>query len=259
MKNFFKIIIIFTLIFSAFSCDKKTGSDYQYVMSKGTMKIGITEFPPMNYHDADGNLIGLDTELTKAVCEKLGVKPEFIEINWELREKELDLKNIDCIWNGTTLTDREKILSITDPYIASKEVLVVKSDRIAELHNSLAKTTISVERGSTGELISLFINDEISIRLADSQLHALYDVETGAADAAVVDYLMIFGGIGEGTKFADLTIDSRPMSDDEVMVIALRHGSDLTKKVNKIMEDMKKDGTIKAIAKKYGIENLLVD
>ena len=171
----------------------------------------------------------------------------------------MDLKNIDCIWDGTTLTDREKLLSVTDPYIASKEVLVTKTDRLEELHKSLDNATISVERGSTGELISLFINDEISIRLADSQLHALYDVESRAADAAVVDYLMIFGGIGEGTKFADLTIDSRPMSEDEVMIIAFRQGSNLTKRVNKIMEKMKKDGTVKTIAKKYGIEKLLVD
>lgn len=259
MKKACLLIALLTLIISTISCEKNIVNDYKYIKSKGVMKIGITEFPPMNYHDADGNLIGLDTELAETVCAELGVKPEFVEINWELREKELDLKNIDCIWNGTTLTDREKILSITDPYISSKEVLVTKTDRLSEICHSLQGDVISVERGSTGERISLFIQDEISIKLADSQLHALYDVETGAADAAVVDYLMIFGGIGEGTPFADLTIDTHPMSDDEVMVIAFRRGSDLTKKVNKIMEKLKQNGTIKTIAKKYGIEELLIN
>ena len=75
-------------------------SDLDDIKGKGKMVIGYTVYEPMNYTDADGNFTGFDTELATAVCEKLGVEPEFVEINWDTKVVELDAKSIDCIWNG---------------------------------------------------------------------------------------------------------------------------------------------------------------
>ena len=80
-------------------------SDLDDIKGKGKMVIGYTVYEPMNYTDADGNFTGFDTELATAVCEKLGVEPEFVEINWDTKVVELDAKSIDCIRNGMTLTD----------------------------------------------------------------------------------------------------------------------------------------------------------
>lgn len=83
----------------------ETDSDVQYIKDKGTLVIGITEFEPMDYQDADGNWIGFDADLAKLVAEKLGVTPEFVVINWDNKVFELNSKNIDVVWNGMTLTD----------------------------------------------------------------------------------------------------------------------------------------------------------
>ena len=80
-------------------------SDLDDIKGKGKMVIGYTVYEPMNYTDADGSFTGFDTELATAVCEKLGVEPEFVEINWDTKVVELDAKSIDCIWNGMTLTE----------------------------------------------------------------------------------------------------------------------------------------------------------
>ena len=102
--------------------------DLAYVQEKGELIIGITYFAPMNYKDADGNLIGFETEFAKAVCEKLGVKAKFVEINWDSKEIELEAKNIDCIWNGMTITDeRLANMSISVPYMQNKQVMVAKA------------------------------------------------------------------------------------------------------------------------------------
>ena len=77
-------------------------SDLAYIQSNGKMVVGYTVYEPMNYTDADGSFTGFDTELATAVCEKLGVEPEFVEINWDTKETELAAKSIDCIWNGLT-------------------------------------------------------------------------------------------------------------------------------------------------------------
>lgn len=103
-------------------------SDWEYIKNKGELIIGITYFAPMNYKNDDGELVGFETEFAKAVCEELGVTAKFQEISWAAKETELAAKNIDCIWNGMTITDeRLEAMSISIPYMQNKQVMVTKS------------------------------------------------------------------------------------------------------------------------------------
>lgn len=106
----------------------ETDSDWAYIQEKGELIIGITYFAPMNYTNDAGELVGFETEFAKAVCAELGINAKFQEISWSAKETELAAKNIDCIWNGMTITDERKAnMSITIPYMANKQVMVVKS------------------------------------------------------------------------------------------------------------------------------------
>lgn len=108
--------------------DTVTEGDLAYIKDKGELVIGITLFAPMNYEDENGELTGFETEFAKAVCEKLGVKAKFVEINWDAKEIELNSKNIDCIWNGMTINaDRLANMSISVPYMQNKQVMVSKA------------------------------------------------------------------------------------------------------------------------------------
>ncbi len=103
-----------------------TEGDLEYIKDKGELIVGITLFAPMNYKDGE-ELVGFETEFAKAVCEKLGVKAKFQEINWDSKEVELEAKTIDCIWNGMTITDeRLENMSISVPYMNNKQVMVAK-------------------------------------------------------------------------------------------------------------------------------------
>ena len=75
---------------AASTTEAAADSDLAYIQGKGKMTIGYTVYEPMNYTDADGNFTGFDTELATAVCEKLGVEPDFVEINWDTKIVELD-------------------------------------------------------------------------------------------------------------------------------------------------------------------------
>jgi polar amino acid transport system substrate-binding protein len=109
----------------AFEEEVKEG-DLAYIKEKGELIVGITLFAPMNYYDGE-ELIGFETEFAKAVCDKLGVEAKFVEINWNSKEIELNAKNIDCIWNGMTITDeRVENMSISVPYMQNKQVMVSK-------------------------------------------------------------------------------------------------------------------------------------
>lgn len=106
-------------------------ADWEYIKEKGTLVIGITYFEPMNYIDENNELTGFETEFAKAVCEILGVTPVFQEISWTAKETELNAKNIDCIWNGLTITpERQETMEISKPYMNNKQVLVVKAENV---------------------------------------------------------------------------------------------------------------------------------
>lgn len=84
-------------------------SDVAYVKDKGTLVIGITDFAPMDYKNENGQWIGFDADMAKAFAKSLGVKAEFVEIDWDNKIMELDGKTIDCVWNGMTLTDENSL------------------------------------------------------------------------------------------------------------------------------------------------------
>ena len=239
-----------------------TASDLAYVQNKGTLVVGITYLEPLDFQDADGNWIGFDAEVAAAVAAKLGVEVKFQEISWEAKETELAAKQIDCIWNGLTITPaRQEEMSITTPYMLNKQVAVVRAAD-AEKYTSVesfAGATVAAEAGSAGEEI---VND----KMADAayvekgvQLDALTEVKALTADAAVIDFVMAYYLVNkEGSDYADLQILDIELSEEEYYGIAFRKGSDLTVKVNELLAELTEDGTIGTIAAKYALTDALV-
>jgi len=127
-------------------------SDYGYIIGKGALTIGITIYEPMNYYGADNVLTGFDTEFALAVCDRLNLEADFVEINWDTKEIELAAKTIDCIWNGMTITDeRAANMSISLPYVKNAQVILVKSDSGITSTADLIGKTVVAEIGSAGE------------------------------------------------------------------------------------------------------------
>ncbi len=242
--------------------DVTATSDTDYIMSNGKMIIGITLFAPMNYYDNDTNeLIGFETEFAKAVCEKIGVTPEFQEINWDSKEIELNAKNIDCIWNGMTITDERKAnMEISAPYMANKQVMVVKRDNAEKFAEGVIGAAVVAEAGSAGEEIATsdaFFADS-AFTPVDSMAKALMDVAAGTSDIAIVDYVASIGSIGEGTDFEDLVVVEEKEFSPEEYGIAFRKGSDMATVVNNTIDELIADGTLDEIGKKYKLDALLI-
>lgn len=104
-------------------------SDVAYIVEKGTLIVGITEFAPMDYKDDAGEWIGFDADMAKLVAEKLGVKVQFVEIDWDNKIMELDSKNIDVVWNGMTLTTEvTSAMECTNAYCNNAQVVVVPAE-----------------------------------------------------------------------------------------------------------------------------------
>ena len=121
---FIALVMMMTMTIPALAADE---TDSEYVKQKGTLVVGITDFAPMDYKDDDGNWIGFDADMAKLVAEKLGVAVEFQIINWDMKVEELDGKQIDCVWNGMTLTDGvQAAMECTNAYCENAQVVITK-------------------------------------------------------------------------------------------------------------------------------------
>ncbi len=240
--------------------ETNTNSDLAYIRDKGNMVIGYTIMEPLNYEDENGDFVGFETEFATAVCDKLGVEPEFQLIDWDAKESELSGKTIDCIWNGLTITDeRKENMSITDPYLNNRQVLVVKADKAEQYKESLDGAAVVVEAESAGD--ELANSDEsfagATVTAVDAQATALMDVEAGTSDVAVIDFVMASSSIGEGTSYEDLVLLDLGYPAEQYGA-AFRKGSDVTDEVNKIIDELISDGTLPEIAEKYGLTDILI-
>ena len=236
--------------------------------------IGITYFEPMNYFDDSNKLVGFETEFAEAVCKELGLTPKFQEINWSAKETELNAGNIDCIWNGMTITeDRKANMGISNPYMENKQVLVVKAENLEKFSTAegLKGAKLCAEKESAGETTiigneadkiaaeKVFADAEIQYTAVDTMAKAIMEVKAGTSDGCVVDFVTSIGMIGEGTDFEDLVVVEAYEFDVEYYGIAFRKAdTDTIKKFNDAIDKLMKDGTIDAIAKKYKLEGQLI-
>ena len=277
MKKILALILAMVMLVACFaSCgnaadntasndDAAKDSDLAYIQDKGTLIVGITDFEPMDYkEDGSDEWTGFDAELARLVGKELGVTVEFQEINWKMKETELSSKTIDCIWNGLTWDEeRAQNMSLTDYYMLNRQVLVVatkNADKYTSV-DSLAGANVAAESGSAGEsVITESLTNSTYIE-KDAQIDVLTELIMGTVDAGVIDYVMANYLINkEGSSFADLTIVENALTtQDEYYSIAFRKGSDVTATVNAILKDLKADGTVDTLAKKYGLVDAIVD
>lgn len=238
-------------------------TDWDYIKNKGEMIIGITYFEPMNYKDDSGELTGFETEFAKAVCDELGVKPKFQEINWDSKEVELKSKTIDCIWNGMTITDERKdAMNITNPYMQNKQVMVCKKDNVEKYStkDGVKGASVVAEAGSAGEEVAKGEDffKEAKYVAADSQAKALLEVKAGTSDIAIIDYVMSIGTLKSGSDYGDLSVVEAQSFSPEEYGVAFRKDSNTTDKVNDAMKKVAESGKLKEIADKYSLTDLVL-
>lgn len=176
-----------------------TVNDLDYIKGNGKMVIGITDYEPMNYEDADGNWTGFDTEFAQAVCEKLGVTAEFVEIDWDNKFLALDSKSIDCIWNGMTISEEVlKNTSCTKAYVKNAQVVVMEKSKISEYKSpdDMAELKFAVEAGSAGASAAKEKGFENIVEVS-AQTDALLEVASGSCDACIIDLTMANAMLGK--------------------------------------------------------------
>ncbi|MBE5913298.1 MAG: transporter substrate-binding domain-containing protein [Pseudobutyrivibrio ruminis] len=233
-------------------------SDVAYIQEKGKLIVGITDFAPMDYKDDNGDWIGFDADMAKAVADSLGVDVEFVEIDWDNKILELENKSIDVVWNGMTLTPEvTNAMETTNAYCNNAQVIVVNADKAAAVTSvdDAKELSFAVESGSAGEAAATDNGfDYVAVK---SQADAVMEVAAGTSDACIIDLLMAGAMVGEGTSYPDLT-HTVELTTEEYGV-GCRKGSDLAAYINDQFKALYADGTMTEIAETYGVQDAVVE
>ena len=209
-------------------------------------------------------LVGFDIELAQAVGEDLGVEVEFVQINWDTKENELESKNVDLLWNGMTITpEREAAWEISEPYMLNRQVAIIRkadADKFDTLDKMLASDNWSAENGSAGaELITDLGATLIGVT---AQINVLTELNAGSADIGVMDSVMAGYYINEtGSNYADslMIAEVNIAKEDEYYGIAARKSETaLMDKINTSLAKLWANDTVKTIGEKYGLTDVLL-
>ncbi len=252
MKKIIAILMVLCMLFAFAGCgDEKT------------IVVGYTIYEPMNYKDADGELVGFDTELAEEVFDNLGYEVTFQEIVWESKYTDLNSGTIDCIWNGFTCNtadddgvQRAEKVDFSYNYMENRQAIVVKKDSGLNTAESLTGKLGVAETGSAGQTYASEF-EGTTFKGFTRQTDCLFEVKSGTADFAVVDVQLAKSYCGKG-DYENLMIVESLSSDVEYYAIGFKKGSELTAKVNAELEKLGKDGTIAEIAEEYGVENTAI-
>lgn len=249
MKKAIKLLALLFALVMVVGCFAGCGS-------QETIVVGYTIYEPMNYKDANGKLIGYDTELAEKVFGNLGYKVIFKEINWDNKYTDLNSGAIDCVWNGFTCNTadddgimRAEKVDFSYNYMENKQVIVAKSSSgiasAADLNGKIG----SAEAGSAGETYAKSF-EGVVYKGAIKQTDCLMEVNSNTADFAVLDEQLAKSYCGNG-DYKDLVIVDGLSSDVEYYAIGFKKGNTLRDKVNEQLEKCGQDGTIDELIKKY--------
>ena len=259
MKKLFALLLVLLVSLSLFAKGSKEATtedlSLKKIQDKGQFILGLDDsFPPMGYRDENGEIVGFDIDCAKEVCSRLGVKLICQPIDWAAKEQELATYNIDCIWNGFTITpERLENLTFSDPYVKNAQVCVVKSNSPVNTLADLKGKNVGVQAGSSAQdAISDTEGFEASLKSVvefKDNLTALMDLEIGGVDAVVMDLLVANDNINRSGK--DFRIISESLVAEEYGIGFRKGDVALRDAVQNALNDMAKDGTLAEIATKW--------
>ena len=260
VKVFSVLFFTFVIALGSLSCKKRNAASardtsFDDLVSRGIFVLGLDDsFPPLGFRNADGEIVGYDIDLAKEVAKRLGVDFKAQPIDWGAKEMELNTGKIDCIWNGFTMTkEREEALAFTKPYLKNAQVLVVRNDSGISSLKDMAGKTIALQSGSSAQE-AVDGNKEFSRILKEQVLlkdnvTALNDLDIRGVDGVVMDSVVANYSITATGK--PFTVIDEALSYENYGIAFRKGNVALRDKVQSILEDMQRDGTVTAVSEKW--------
>lgn len=247
------LMILVILVLSMAACSNEGAKKTQDSDRKKVI-VGLDNtFVPMGFLDEKNELVGFDIDLAKEAFKRAGYEPQFENIVWSMKEQTLNNKNIDCIWNGYSITEsRKEKVAFSKPYLENRQIIVVMSDKSFEKMADLKDMVVGTQAGSTGleaiesnqEFLSLMKNGEP--QTYETYESALRDLEIGRVDAIVGDEVLLKYYMKQKgqEKYKVLKED---LGKEQYGIGFRKEDEALREAVDKALDEMKADGTFDKI------------
>jgi polar amino acid transport system substrate-binding protein len=240
-------------------CKKNTttGGDksLQTILDRKKFVLGLDDsFPPMGFRNDNNEIVGYDVDLAKEVTRRMGVELVLQPIDWNAKEQELNTGEIDCIWNGFTITEeRKQNLLFTPPYLKNAQVIVVKGNSPVNSLKDLAGKTVGTQAGSSSvDAIDDAPQFKASLKNVIEYkdfLTALMDLDVSGTDAVVIDLVVANDNINRSGK--PFRILQETLGEEEFGIGFRKNDKALEEKVWATLLEMAKDGTVAQITNKW--------
>lgn len=225
--------------------------------SQGKIVIGLDDnYPPMGFRDESGNITGFDVDLAKEAAKRMGEEVEFKGIDWSSKEAELQSGRVDALWNGLEITeDRAKNMLFTKPYMQDRQVIFRRADdNSIQKPEDLRGKVVATQSGSSTAEDYLDSNQQAmgfkEVKKYPDFLSAFMDLENGRVDAVVCDEIIgryymekhpqklaaVAGHVGAVTDFG---------------VGVKKDDTALKDRLDKVLDEMRQDGTMAKISEKW--------
>ena len=253
--NLLMVAILSTAILAGCSSKPATDNSLSDLKEKKELVVGLDDnFPPMGFRDNKGEIVGFDIDMAKEIGKRLGVKVTFKPVEWDGIILSLNNKDIDVIWNGLTITDKRKEqIAFSKVYLQNKQIVIVRSNSTIASKSTLSGKTVGLQLGSSSETAlakdSTLTNSLKEVKKYSNNTEALLDLNAKRIDAVVVDEVV--GRYYVSKKPNDYKVLDENLGVEDYGVGIRKNDTSLTAEIDKLLEEMKSDGTSNTISQKW--------
>ena len=252
-KKLLVLLLVALIVVSVASCGTSTS---KMLINDGTLTVGIEpEYPPMEYKDDSGILVGFDVDMANEIADRMGVKIQFVETAWDGIFMGLSAQKYDVIISSVSITqariDAGEFL-LTDAYMNNGQYIVVRNDgKEIATTNDLAGLTVGVQFATTADeaCAKQQATVNFSVIQYDTVQQAFLALQAGYVDAVVVDSMVAIDYVNNNAKTFKIT--SAKLTNEPLGIAVGKDNKALVDKINKIIAEMHKDGTLKTLSEKY--------
>ena len=242
MKKLLALLMATLLIMTTFAA---CGSTEDNTLVMGTNAT----FPPYEFTDDAGEIVGIDAEIAQAVADKLGKKLVIKDMEFKSLLTAVQGGSIDIVFAGMTVDEeRKQAVNFTQTYATGVQVIIVKDGSAIKTVDDLDGKKIGVQEGTTGDIYCTDDYGQENVKQFDNGALAIEALKNGQVDCVVIDNepAKNFVKADAGLKI----LDTKYVEEEYAAAIA-KENTELLDAVNKAMDELKADGTIDKIIKKY--------